>query len=61
MVSIDKFTKWIKYKPIASLIAAKAVEFFQEIIFWFGVPNSIITILGCNLTGTIFFDFYEQK
>jgi hypothetical protein len=27
LVAIDKFTKWIKYKPIASLTLAKAVEF----------------------------------
>jgi hypothetical protein len=61
MVSIDKFTKWIKYKPIALLIAAKAAEFIQEIIFRFGLPNSIITILGCNFTRTNLFDFCEQK
>jgi ribonuclease HI len=27
LVAIDKFTKWIEYKPIASLTSAKAVEF----------------------------------
>jgi hypothetical protein len=27
LVAIDKFTKWIGYKPIASLTTAKAVEF----------------------------------
>lgn len=26
LVAIDKFIKWIKYKPITSLMAAKAVE-----------------------------------
>ena len=46
MVAIDKFTKWIEYKPIASLTSAKAVEFIQDIIFRFGIPNSIITDLG---------------
>ena len=45
MVAIDKFTKWIEYKPIASLTSAKAVEFIQDIIFRFGIPNSIITDL----------------
>jgi hypothetical protein len=29
LVAIDKFTKWIEYKPIASLTSAKAVEFIQ--------------------------------
>lgn len=49
---IDKFTKWIEYKPIASLTPSKAMEFIQEIIFRFGVPNNIITDLGSNFTGT---------
>jgi hypothetical protein len=61
LVAIDKFTKWIEYKPIASLISAKAVEFIQDIIFGFGIPNSIITDLGSNFTSLEFFDFCEQK
>src|SRR5688572_31025381 len=44
LVAIDKFTKWIEFKPIASLTSAKAVEFIQDIIFRFGIPNSIITV-----------------
>jgi hypothetical protein len=31
LVAIDKFTKWIEFKPIASLTSAKAVEFIQDI------------------------------
>jgi transposase InsO family protein len=61
LVAIDKFTKWIEYKPIASLTAAKAVEFIQEIMFRFGIPNSIITNLGSNFTSLEFFDFCEQR
>ena len=61
MVAIDKFTKWIEFKPIASLTSAKAVEFIQDIIFRFGIPNSIITDLGSNFTSSEFFDFCEQK
>jgi ribonuclease HI/transposase InsO family protein len=61
LVAIDKFTKWIEYKPIASLSSAKAVEFIQDIIFRFGIPNSIITDLGSNFTSSEFFDFYEQR
>jgi ribonuclease HI len=60
LVAIDKFTKWIEYKPIASLTSAKAVEFIQDIIFRFGIPNSIITDLGSNFTSSEFFDFCEQ-
>jgi transposase InsO family protein len=61
LVAIDKFTKWIEYKPMASLTSAKAVEFIQDIIFRFGIPNSIITDLGSNFTSSEFFDFYEQR
>jgi ribonuclease HI len=61
LVAINKFTKWIEYKPIASLTSAKAVEFIQDIIFRFGIPNSIITDLGSNFTSSEFFDFCEQR
>jgi hypothetical protein len=61
LVAIDKFTKWIEYKLIASLTSAKAVEFIQDIIFRFGIPNSIITDLGSNFTSSEFFDFCEQR
>jgi hypothetical protein len=61
LVDIDKFTKWIEYKPIASLTLAKAVEFIQDIMFRFGIPNNIITDLGSNFTSSEFFDICEQK
>jgi transposase InsO family protein len=61
LVAIDKFTKWIEFKPIASLTSAKAVEFIQGIMFRFGIPNSIITDLGSNFTSSEFFDFCEQR
>jgi transposase InsO family protein len=44
-----------------NLTSAKAVKFIQEIIFRFGIPNSIITDLGSNFTSANFFDFCEQK
>jgi transposase InsO family protein len=61
LVAIDKFTKWIEYKPIASLTSAKAVEFIQDIIFRFGIPNNIIADLGSNFTSSEFFNFCEQR
>jgi transposase InsO family protein len=61
LVAINKFTKWIEYKHIASLTAAKAVEFIQEVIFIFGKPNIIITDLKSNFISVEFFDFCEQK
>jgi hypothetical protein len=60
LVAIDKFTKWIEYKPITSLTSAKVMEFIQDVIFMFGIPNNIITDLGSNFTSSEFFDFCEQ-
>jgi transposase InsO family protein len=37
------------------------VEFIQDIIFRFGISNSIITDLGSNFTSSEFFDFCEQR
>jgi hypothetical protein len=68
LVAIDKFTKWIEYKPIASLTSAKAVEFIQDIIFRFRIHTRhniqdiiFITDLGSNFTSFEFFDFCEQR
>jgi transposase InsO family protein len=45
-VVIDKFTKWIEYKPLVKYSATKAIEFIQNIMHRFGMPNRIITDLG---------------
>jgi hypothetical protein len=37
-VAIDKFTKWIEYKPLMKYSAAKAVEFIQDIMHLFRYP-----------------------
>jgi hypothetical protein len=43
------------------LTSAKAVEFIQEMMFRFGIPNNIITDLGSNFTSSEFFYFYKQR
>jgi hypothetical protein len=40
LVAIDKFTKWIEYKPIATLTSTKVVEFILEIIFGLVYPTT---------------------
>jgi len=55
-VAIDKFTKWIKAKPVTTITAAKAKEFFQDIVVRFGVPNRIITDNSTQFTGSEFKD-----
>jgi transposase InsO family protein len=56
-VVVDKFTKWIEVKPVASITVAKAVEFIKEIMYRFGVPNNIITDNRTQFTAREFKDF----
>ena len=53
-VVIDKFSKWIEYKPLVTETAKKAAELFEDIMHRFGLPNSIITDLGSTFTGNDF-------
>jgi hypothetical protein len=53
-MAIDKFTKWIEYKPLVKYNVAKAVEFIQDIMHCFGMPNRIITDLGSPFIATEF-------
>jgi transposase InsO family protein len=59
-VAVDNFTKWIEAKPAASITATKAVEFVSEIMYWFGVPNNIITDNGTQFTAREFRDFCDD-
>src|SRR5438105_2511254 len=59
-VAIDKFTKWIEAKPIATITAAKAKEFFRDIVVRFGIPNRIITDNGTQFTRSEFTDWCEE-
>ena len=59
--AIDKFYKWIKYKPLIQSTAKKVVKLFNDIIHRFGLPNSIITDLGSTFTDSDFWDFCEDR
>ena len=59
-VAVDKFTKWIEAKPVATITAERAVEFFLDIVYRFGVPNSIITDNGTQFTGGAFLRFCDS-
>jgi len=47
-------SKWIEYMPLVKATSEKAVEFLNQIIHHFGIPNSIITDLGTQFTSTTF-------
>jgi hypothetical protein len=60
LVAIDKFSKWVEVRPITNLRAEQAVTFFTDIVYHFGVPNSIVTDNGSQLTGRKFLEFSDK-
>jgi hypothetical protein len=61
LVAIDKFTKWIEYKPISKLTPDRVVDFISDILHHFGFPNTIITDLGSNFTAKQFWEFCDNS
>jgi hypothetical protein len=59
LVAIDKFTKWIEYKPIATLSTDRVVTFICDILHRFSFPNTNIIDLGSNFHSHQFWDFCE--
>jgi ribonuclease HI/transposase InsO family protein len=60
LVAVDKFSKWVEVRPITNLRAEQAVTFFTDIIYRFGVPNSIITDNESQFTGRKFLEFCDK-
>jgi hypothetical protein len=50
LVAVDKFTKWVEAKPIRRLDGKTALKFVKDIVVRFGIPHSIITDNGTNLS-----------
>jgi hypothetical protein len=53
-VLIDKFFKWMEYMPLVKASFEKVVEFLDQVIHRFGIPNNIITDLGTQFTRNMF-------
>jgi CRISPR/Cas system Type II protein with McrA/HNH and RuvC-like nuclease domain len=53
-IIIDKFSKWIEYKPLVLGTTKKATKLLDEIIHRFGLPNSIIIDLGSTFMSNDF-------
>jgi transposase InsO family protein len=60
LVTIDKFSKWVKVCPITNLRAELVVTFLTGIIYRFGVPNSIIIDNGSQFTDRKFLEFCDK-
>jgi hypothetical protein len=59
-IVVDKLTKWIEAKPVASITVVKAVEFISEIMYHFSIPNNIITNNGTQFTTREFKGFCDN-
>jgi transposase InsO family protein len=60
LVAIDKFSKWVEVHPITNLRAEQVVSFFNDIIYLFRMPNSVITDNGSQFTSRKFLEFCDK-
>jgi hypothetical protein len=61
LIIVDKFTKCIEVRPLAKIGSRQAVSFIQDIIFCFGIPNSIIKDNGTQFTREKFLTFCDDN
>jgi hypothetical protein len=61
LVAVDKFSKWIEARPIVNVRSEEAVSFFTNIIYRFGIPDTIITDNGTQFTGKKFLNFCDDN
>jgi transposase InsO family protein len=57
----DKFSKWIEARPIVNVRSEEAVSFFTDIIYRFGIPNTIITDNGTQFMGKKILNFCDDN
>jgi hypothetical protein len=61
LMVVDKFSKWIEARPIINVRSDEAVSFYTDIIYRFGIPNTIITDNGTQFTGKKFLNFCDDN
>jgi hypothetical protein len=61
LVAIDKFTKWIKVKPVTCPKADRVLDFLDELVQRYGLPHHIITDLGSNFNNHQFWEYCENN
>jgi hypothetical protein len=61
LVAVDKFSKWIEARPIINVRSEEALSFFTDIIYHFGIPNTIITDNDTQFTGQKFLNFCDDN
>jgi hypothetical protein len=64
LVAIDKFTKWIEYKPIAMLSTDLVVTFIYDFLHHFGLPTLSLQIwdpISTHISSGIFVNAIPLK
>jgi hypothetical protein len=61
LMAVDKFSKWIEARPIVNVHSEEVVLFFTDIMYRFGIPNTIITDNSTQFTGKKFLNFYDDN
>ena len=60
LMAIDYFTKWVEAVSYANVTRQEVVRFIKNnLIFWYGVPNRIITNNDSNLNNNMMKDLYK--
>jgi hypothetical protein len=60
-VAIDKFTKWIRVKPVTCPKADRVLDFLDELVHHYGLPHRIITDLASNFNNHQFWEYCENS
>ena len=61
IITIDYLTKWVEVELIAMITKAKIRSFvWKNIVCRFGIPNTIISIMGDSLTIPSFENFAKN-
>jgi hypothetical protein len=61
LMAIDKFTKWIEVKPVTCSKADRVLDFMDELVHRYGLPNRIIIDLGSNFNNHQFWEYCENS
>jgi hypothetical protein len=60
-VAVNKFSKWIEARPIINVRSEEAISFFTDIIYRFGIPNTIITDNDTQFIWKKFLNFRDNN
>jgi transposase InsO family protein len=61
LVAVAKLTKWIEVRAVSTVTSKEAAKFIEDITYWFGVPNKIVTDLGKAFIESDFWEFCQDS